>query len=73
VTNTNVTFRHADLGMPVAGRVRVPSLCALPLTDRVVGAPTWLAVDGAIFGTGVVSAAGVATGAQGTHAWSPPS
>ena len=72
MTNTNVTFRNVSFGMPVDGRVRVPSLCA-PMTDRVAANHTWLAFDGAILGTGVVSA-DVATGAfPGTHAWSPPS
>jgi len=73
VTNTNVTFRNVSFGMPVDGRVRVPSLCALPMTDRVLDDHTWLAVDGAIFGTGVVSATDVAGARPGTHAWSPPS
>jgi hypothetical protein len=43
------------------------------MTDRVLDDHKWLAVDGAIFGTGVVSATDVAGARPGTHAWSPPS
>jgi hypothetical protein len=79
VINTTVSFsQHADLGMPVFGRVRVASLRALPTTT---GAVTSIAgqkcvlmaqtpvIDGYRLATGVA----VATGAfPGTSAWSPP-
>ena len=77
--NINVNFgQHADLGMPVFGRVRVASLRAFPMTTGAVKSiagqkcalmdPTQV-----IDGYRLVTDVAVATGAfPGTSAWSPP-
>ena len=73
MTNTIATYRHAALAMPAAGRVRVPSLRALSMSDCVLTGQKWV-VDAPVRGTAIVPAADVTTGAfPGTHAWSPPS
>jgi len=74
VTNTIVNrTQHAVIGMPASGRVRVPSLRALPVATVVATCPADLLVT-ADFG-GDVWATGIATKGDfsGFHAWSPPS
>ena len=76
---TIVNFgQHADLGMPVSGRVRTASLRALPM---MTGAPTSAAgqkcalIDSTRGTAGYLVAADVVIvkGAfPGTSAWSPP-
>ena len=53
--------QRADFGMP--GRVRVPSVCALPMTDAAL---TWRAPATAVI-------ADTKGDFSGSHAWSPPS
>jgi hypothetical protein len=79
VINTNVSFsQHADLGMPVFGRVRVASLRALPTTTGAVTSIAGqkcvlMAQTPVIDGYRLVAGLSVATGAfPGTSAWSPP-
>jgi hypothetical protein len=73
VTNIHSTVigdERAAFGMPVSqdrfgGRVRVPSLCALPLTDGLL-----------VWGPAGHTAAAIADTKgdfPGSHAWSPPS
>ena len=77
--NINVNFgQHADLGMPVFGRVRVASLRALPTTTGAVTSIAGqkcvlMAQTPVIDGYRLVAGLSVATGAfPGTSAWSPP-
>ena len=77
--NINVNFgQHADLGMPVFGRVRVASLRAFPMTTGAVkpiaGQKCALMDQTQVLdGYRVVAGLSVATGAfPGTSAWSPP-
>ena len=77
--NTNVALsQHADLGMPVFGRVRVTSLRALPMTTGAVTSVAGqkcvlMAQTPVIDGYRLVAGLSVATGAfPGTSAWSPP-
>ncbi len=77
--NTIVSFsQHADLGMPVSGRVRMASLRSLPMTTGVVSsdagqkcAPTGTTrgFDGYLAAADVVVIKGAF---PGTSAWSPP-
>ena len=77
--NTTVSFsQHADLGMPVFGRVRVASLRAFPMTTGAVksiaGQKCALMDQTQVLdGYRVVAGLSVATGAfPGISAWSPP-
>jgi len=79
VMNINVNFgQHADLGMPVFGRVRVASLRAFPMTTGAVksiaGQKCALMDQTQVLdGYRVVAGLSVATGAfPGIPAWSPP-
>jgi hypothetical protein len=79
VMNINVNFgQHADLGMPVFGRVRVASLRAFPMTTGAVksiaGQKCALMDQTQVLdGYRVVAGLSVATGAfPGTSVWSPP-
>jgi hypothetical protein len=79
VINTIVNFsQHADLGMPVSGRVRMASLRALPMTTGVVSSDagqkcalidTTRVIDGYLVAADVVVVKGAF---PGTSAWSPP-
>ena len=77
--NINVNFgQHADLGMPVFGRVRVASLRAFPsaagAVKSIAGQKCALMDQTQVLdGYRVVAGLSVATGAfPGTSAWSPP-
>ena len=77
--NINVNFgQHADLGMPVFGRVRVASLRAFPMTTgavKSIAGQKCALMDQTqvIDGYSLVADVAVSTGAfPGTSAWSPP-
>ena len=68
IHSTVIGDERAAFGMPVSqnrfgGRVRVSSLCALPLTDGVL---VWGPVQ-------ATAAADIKGDFPGVHAWSPPS
>lgn len=66
--NTTVSLaQHADLGMPVSGRVRVAALRRLPMTTGVVSAAAEQKC--ALIGMTDVAVKGAF---PGTSAWSPP-
>ena len=74
IHSTVIGGERAAFGMPVSddrvgGRVRVPSLCALPLTGGVLdGVLAWGPV-----GNTATAIADTKGDFSGSHAWSPPS